>query len=191
MPVRRKRIQTLVARLLRENAVTRGPVPVERIAESLGLRIKRQATDEDLSGFILRDPKGGRSVIGVNKAHHHNRQRFTIAHELGHYLLHEGSLVHVDRERAFKVNLRGDEASKGSDASEKEANLFAAELLMPAPFLQRDLRTSGILDVRGEDDSVLKEWAKKYEVSPQALGFRLMYLGFLQPYRSSGRQAIH
>jgi Zn-dependent peptidase ImmA (M78 family) len=187
MPVRRKHIQALVARLLGQNSITRGPVPVERIAASLGLKIKRHATDEDLSGFILRDPKGGHPVIGVNKAHHRNRQRFTIAHELGHYLLHEGSLVHVDRERAFKVNLRGDEASKGVDVAEKEANLFAAELLMPGEFLQRDLRSSGVLDVRGEVDAALADWAKRYEVSPQALSFRLMYLGFLQLYRSSAR----
>jgi IrrE N-terminal-like domain len=48
--------------------------------------------------------------------------------------------VHLDEGRAaFTVNLRSSESSKGEDNDEREANLFAAELLMPAKFLREDL----------------------------------------------------
>jgi Zn-dependent peptidase ImmA (M78 family) len=156
---------------------TRAPVPIDKIAKELGIQIKLDKVDDHLSGFIVRD-KGKRALIGANKAHHPNRQRFTIAHELGHYLLHAGHTVHLDEGRvAFTVNLRNSDSSKGEDNDDREANLFAAELLMPAKFLREDLE--GVeLDLL-ENDKFLTGLAKKYSVSLQALTFRLTYLRYI------------
>jgi Zn-dependent peptidase ImmA (M78 family) len=132
------------------------------------------------SGFIVRDEENLRKiVIGANKSHHPHRQRFTIAHELGHFLLHKGETVHVDEGRgALATNLRDSESSKGEDNEEKEANLFAAELLMPAKFLKKDLEGKSF-DLLA-DTTLLDGLAKKYQVSTQALTFRLANLGYIR-----------
>jgi Zn-dependent peptidase ImmA (M78 family) len=178
MAVRRKQIREQVESLLARHKITRAPVPVERVVRELGIEIKLNEVDDDLSGFLVRDTTSKRAVIGANKSHHPHRQRFTIAHELGHFLLHEGQTVHLDQNRiAFTVNLRNTESAKGEDNDEREANLFAAELLMPVAFLREDLRGKD-LDLLG-DSEFLSKLAEKYKVSSQALTFRLTYLGYI------------
>lgn len=174
--VRRKHIRRLVLRLLTEHAVGSPPVPVEFIADSLGLKVQFAAAEYDLSGFLIRDHSAQRSLIGVNELHSENRQKFTIAHELGHFLLHDYENIHVDR--GFSVKLRSRKSSEGTDDEEKEANLFAAELLMPKHFVEADLDEIEDVDLVNED--VIAELAKKYGVSTQAMTFRLSYLGYIE-----------
>src|SRR5580765_6489946 len=104
--VRRKHIRALAERLLTEHDVRKAPVPVKEIAARLGAKVQQQQAAEDLSGFLYRDRKRKLTIIGVNSAHHPNRQNFTAAHELGHFLLHDFNDVHVDRQ--FKVWLRNE-----------------------------------------------------------------------------------
>lgn len=178
MAVRRKYIRALAEELLIKHNVHEAPAPVHEIIKSLGIEIREEEVDDDLSGFLFRDMTKGKAVIGVNASHHHNRVRFTLAHELGHYLLHEGETVHFDgRKPGLTVSLRSVESSKGVDDNEKEANLFAAELLMPARFLERDLREA---DTDLMDDDALEELAKRYKVSVQALTFRLNNLEYIE-----------
>ncbi len=176
MAVRRKHISLIVKQMLTTHRITAPPVPVETLALALGAEVRQEPAEDDLSGFIYRDRKRRSAVIGVNSLHHSNRQRFTVAHELGHFLLHEGDALHVDRR--FLVNLRDTKSSEGTDLEEKEANLFAAELLMPRQFLERDVAEIGVVDLEEED--VIRELAEKYEVSTQAMTFRLNYLGYVQ-----------
>lgn len=174
--VRRKHIRTLVQRLLAEHHFRSAPVDVKDIAAALGVEVQETPAEDDLSGFLYRDRKCKSAIIGVNADHHPNRRNFTAAHELGHYLLHDFDDVHVDRD--FKVWLRNDASSQGTDVEEKEANLFAAELLMPAQFLAEDVEEIGTIDLL--DEVVLQELAIKYGVSTQAMMFRLAYLGYVQ-----------
>jgi Zn-dependent peptidase ImmA (M78 family) len=168
----------MVEALLDKHDVLPGAVPIEKIAKSFGISLKIDAVDDDLSGFLYRDQKAKNVIIGANKSHHPNRQRFTIAHELGHYLLHEGELVHLDSDRgAFMLNLRDSISSKGEDNDEREANLFAAELLMPEKFLKQELEGKE-LDILGGSGFV-HTLAKKYRVSTEALTFRLANLGYI------------
>ncbi len=179
MTVRRKLIRTLVERLLSEQDIPSAPIKVEQIAAALGAEVRREPADDELSGFLVRDAKVGTVIIGVNSTHHPNRQRFTIAHECGHLLLHKGEKVYVDRlGSGFHVNLRDTKSGKGIHEEEMEANLFAAELLMPTSFIRADLAKVGGLDLFDED--VLKSMADKYEVSTQALTYRLTYLGYVK-----------
>jgi Zn-dependent peptidase ImmA (M78 family) len=179
MTIRRKQIQEVVEGLLSKYDINQGPVPVEKIARALGITITLDQVDDDLSGFLFRDRKAGRTVIGANKSHHPNRLRFTIAHELGHCLLHAGEVIHLDEEPAsFTVDFRNGKSAKGEDDNEKEANLFAAELLMPAKFLRQELEGKHF-DLLG-DNRILETLAKKYKVSLQALMFRLTNLGYIK-----------
>lgn len=176
MTVRRKRIRGLVNKLLAQCKVHSAPVPVEDIAMALGARVQRAPAEDDLSGFLYRDHQGQATVIGVNENHHPNRQNFTVAHELGHLLLHDGDAVHVDRR--FQVKLRNRASSEGTNTDEKEANLFAAEILMPQQFIQEDLAEIDAVDL--EDETVIAKLARRYGVSTQAMIFRLAYLGYVQ-----------
>jgi Zn-dependent peptidase ImmA (M78 family) len=177
MAVRRKRIQELVDELLRDNRVTEPPVDVEGIAKSLPIRVRRSAFDgEEISGFIYRDHAG--ALIGVNKKHHSNRQRFTIAHEIGHYFLHKAGFEKAHIDRTFVVRLRNEVSSEGTDVAEIEANAFAAHLLMPEVFLHRDLVQLEMFDV--EDEDSVRRLARRYGVSTQALLIRLTSLGYIQ-----------
>ena len=179
MNIRRKAIRKIVRNLLRQNRVLQAPVPLRRIAASLGLAIEQTPGNaENLSGFLVRDARAHTAIIGVNSSHPKNRQRFTIAHEIAHFLLHEGEPVYVDGRETFRVDRRSFQSSKGDHPDEIEANAFAAELLMPADLLRNDLDDVGEhVDLADED--ALKSLAKKYEVSVAAMSFRLANLGYI------------
>lgn len=163
------RINKIVDGLLMKNSVDIAPVPVEAIAKSLGASIAYRDFDEDVSGLLVR--QGESSVIGVAKSQSKERQRFTIAHELGHLLLHEGQEVHVDK--LFRINFRSKVSSTAEDVQEIEANIFAANLLMPRAFLVKD---AAKLDLDFEDQGHVQSLASRYEVSAQAMTFRLLNL---------------
>ena len=170
---RRRLIQTAVTDLLQKGNINEAPIDVERIARNLNIAVKRTPSEDDISGFLLRHP-GGQAIIGVNTLHHPNRQRFTIAHEIGHFVLHQQEEVHVDRS---VVKLRDRASSKGEDPEEVEANGFAAELLMPADLLSGDLARLTFTDLL--DDRGMQQLAKRYQVSVQAMTNRLVSLGYL------------
>jgi Zn-dependent peptidase ImmA (M78 family) len=163
-----------VSQLLRENGCNEAPVNVEAIAFSQGIEVRKTPAEDDLCGFLLKQPNGN-AVIGVNAHHHPNRQRFTIGHEIGHFVLHQYDQVHVDKK--FVLKLRNSDSGKGEDKEEVEANRFAAELLMPMVFLEKDLSkfaVGGQLTDRG-----MAQLARRYQVSVQAMTNRLVSLGFI------------
>lgn len=170
---RRKTINTLVLKELKKSKINQPPIVVEKIAKRLNLRVTFEPFDGDMSGCIVRSKDG--ATIGVNSLHPENRQRFTIAHEIGHFLLHKGEEVIVDRN--FRVNLRDNEASRAENPEEIEANYFAAALLMPEDMLHADLKGEK-LDI--EDDEPIQNLANRYKVSRQALTYRLVSLGYLK-----------
>ena len=150
---------------LRRARVEEPPVDVMDVARALGARVIPEIVDEEISGGLSRRKDG--PVIGVNARHHPHRQRFTIAHEIGHLVLHEGSDHFVDR--TFHRDSR---SSAATDVIEIEANQFAASLLMPRTFLEADLKGM-YKPVRSEK---VEELARRYGVSQQAMTFRLMNL---------------
>ncbi len=165
--------QVEVEGLLNRSGVTKAPVPVQQIARDLNIEVRFSPTREDVSGALV--VKGGAAFIAVNDAHHENRQRFTIAHEIGHFYLHDPKEgAHFDED--FRVYGRNGKSSTATDPKEVEANQFAAELLMPQKFLLADF--SGM---KGDREEIVVRLAKKYKVSPQAMEYRLANLGLLVP----------
>ncbi len=178
MQIRRKLIRNQTSELLAKFHVSAPPVPVDKIAERLGIHVVGRPAEDDISGFLLRD-RQGQVVIGVNDQHHPNRQRFTIGHEIGHFLLHKGEDLHVDETGSgYEIRLRQGHSADATDVDELEANLFSAELLMPADFLERDL--ASLAPVCLADDDKIKQLAAKYKVSAQALTLRLTHLGYIR-----------
>jgi len=156
--------------LLDEYGIRDVPIDVHALANEKGARVVEEALDDDTSGVLV--IKNNQAVIGVNKYHHHRRRRFTIAHELGHFLLHgNGPKVFVDT-----IFYRDADSTEGLYEEEIAANAFAAELLMPERILRQYLDRQGI-DVL--DEVAVKRLALKFDVSEQALTIRLINLGLI------------
>ena len=156
--------------LITAMAVTTAPVPVERIARRLDVQVRYAPLDGEISGMSF--IKDGVSIIGVNNLHHPNRQRFTLAHELGHVILHAAELerqVHLDRGSLYRDAV----SSTGRDARERVSNAFASELLIPAALLEKVAGARFDL----EDEELVGRLARKFRVSVAAMHFRLHRLG--------------
>jgi Zn-dependent peptidase ImmA (M78 family) len=115
----------------------------------------------------------GSAVIGINDHHYPNRKRFTLAHEIGHYLLHAEEGFHIDEKSP--IAFRDENSGLANDSWEVEANQFAAALLMPEKFLREDFRK---LSHKSAEDAI-DDLADKYEVSTQAMSFRVQALKML------------
>lgn len=167
-------LRTRAGEVLEACSVTSAPVDVARIAACLGLHVLEDEFAGDISGFLYQD--GARSVIGINRAHGEARRRFTLAHEIGHYLLHSRSTTFVDHAAPPALLRRDATSSGGTDAREVEANAFAAELLMPAEMIERDLQAA---DAGASTAALIRALARRYAVSVQAMTIRLVRLGHL------------
>lgn len=167
--------QQQAADLLRRLKVNRPPVPVERIARGLGAQLAYEPFEGELSGLLHRQRDS--IVIGVNDRHSRTRQRFTIAHEIGHCLLHPGKPFVLDR--TVKMNFRDGLASTATDREEIEANAFAAELLMPVSMVPVEARSVAQDIHQLTADNLVSILAPRFAVSQQAMRFRLVNLGFI------------
>lgn len=143
---------------------------VESIARAEGLKIHKGKLEEGVSGILVVDK--GNSVIFVNESEIPTRQRFTIAHEIGHFLLHKPEGVHVDK--SFSVAFRNLRSSSGEESQEIEANQFAAELLMPSTIIEKKY-TKGV-SISDKDVETLADF---FQVSQQAMTIRLTSLGYI------------
>jgi Zn-dependent peptidase ImmA (M78 family) len=159
------------AGLIQQAGINRPPVPVERLAELAGATLRYEPFDGQLSGLLYQSSDG--SIIGVNSLHAPVRQRFSIAHEIGHLLLHEPQLQIDDH--AFVV-FRDPESSKASDPHEIEANQFAAALLMPESLLAEGLRSLG---QDPDVEEAIRSLSRSFEVSQEAMTIRLTSLRWL------------
>lgn len=169
--IRWKLIKETATRVLNQSGIGRPPIDVEFLVRAQGALLTSAPNNDDtVSGFILRVP-GSPAVIGVNANHPPVRRRFTLAHELGHLLLHAGTELHIDR---FVMRMRDERTSEGTDEAEIEANRFAAEILMPEDFLRSDLNELG--PVTADDEEAITWLAKRYGVSKQAMTIRLTSL---------------
>jgi len=166
--------------LVEHHAAMTLPVPVDLIAERCECqRVGKRHDGTDVIVFALRSAVGDR-IIGVNSSHGNPRQRFALAHALGHVRLHEYELV-----LCHEIRAGGDGKRLSSTASmeqERAANRFAAELLMPAGLVRRETRAwlKGA-DTGSDRDRLTKDLAKLFAVSYEAMAFRLVDLALIVP----------
>jgi len=163
--------------VLQQHNVTKAPISLDSIVKSFGIRVVAKPYDatgyHDVSGMLYRT--ANETVVGLNENHSDTRRRFSLAHELGHFLLHKGE-VFVDA----KVNFRNRLSSMGVDREEIEANEFAAELLMPSNLVSAEFYKLFNANKIFEHTSPVTNLAASFKVSPEAMEFRLKNLGLLQ-----------
>jgi Zn-dependent peptidase ImmA (M78 family) len=165
--------QDRAEQILAEHSIKRPPVDVELLAGRLGSEIAYESLESSVSGMLVRPPKG-RPIVVVNDRHPVVRQRFTIAHELGHLELHKGRPVIVDHLTRARVNLRDETSSLATSTEEIAANQFAASLLMPGEWIHDAIDASM---GRLSSSRLIDELATQFGVSAQAMEFRLINLG--------------
>lgn len=174
------RATKIAKQILRDESVDSAPVRIERIAKRYA-HVVRQELPTDVSGMLVplaADTSKFPWAIVVNQEDAEVRQRFTIAHELGHLLLHRYTTPHADA--GYKIRFRDEMSSTGSVREEIEANQFAAELLMPENLILSYLVKVGFDYASPDtDDTAAKKLASiasKFEVSIQSLSFRIANL---------------
>ncbi|MDN4173933.1 ImmA/IrrE family metallo-endopeptidase [Nocardioides sp. SOB77] len=139
------------------------PVDPFKIADKLGVRVLYGDLPEDVSGMLR--AQDGQVTMYIDTDESARRQRFTAAHELGHYV--QRQRAGADLAKLAFIDRRSDMARRGSDTHEIYANEFAACLLMPASAVRR-LHNQGWHDW---------EMARFFDVSPASMTYRLRNLG--------------
>lgn len=141
--------------------ITGPPVDVEAVAATHGLTVRYVARTGGFEGRLVRE----RMLIEVNRHHHRRKQRFTLAHEIGHFVLAHSSVVSTYDDRSF---------SDPSRVNERQANVFGAALLMPEPWIREHW------DELQRVDRPIDKMAERFDVSPEAMYYRLADLDLLE-----------
>ena len=151
--------QALILPFLRDN-----PVAIGAIASALGITVIASVLDPSISGMIRISPSNPVEYeIKVNSVEVAVRQRFTVAHEIGHFLLHKEAIdaAGITDTILFRSSL--------SNRKEAEANQLAAFLLLPSNTVRNwALLTHGILP----EESIINQIAARFRVSALTVGFR-------------------
>lgn len=148
------------------------PISVEQALEDLGVEVRYVLLEEHISGSVVFNADS--TIVLVNQDHSKYRQRFTLAHELGHILLHKGTKpVMIDSKQ---VEWRRENANPEDFYQEVEANVFAANLLMPEESIYEYLEFHQIF---WPDENDVPNMAKVFKVSKAAMRIRLLSLGII------------
>ena len=146
------------------------PVDPIAIARAAGIEVRSSSQLNDISGsFEYEDDiDGKRPVITYNINDSQVRQRFTVAHELGHFAFNDASEGKVFRDSSKNFTM------DNYDPVEVRANKFASELLMPSEVVD------GLIEKRNITSPAIL--AAKFSVSSAAMHYRLKALGWLNGY---------
>lgn len=146
-----------------EEFTAHAPVNIRGMAKALGLYINEEALPQNVSGKITRDDIiDDLYYVTVSSNHSETRKRFTIAHEIAHFVFHRSMIGDGVVDNAL---YRSDQLS---NAVERQANQYAAKLLMP-----HDL----VYQAWNEGKRTREALAEYFQVSPAVAEIRISELG--------------
>ncbi|HVO55961.1 MAG TPA: XRE family transcriptional regulator [Solirubrobacterales bacterium] len=160
--LRELRPEVAAREVLQIAGIDRPQVEMKDVCRALGIPIYRRPLPDSLSAAVMNIDDDA-FVIAVNRDHSPKRRRFSVAHEVGHAVLRHAAGYYLE----YKVDDHW-EPPGYSYFDEREANAFAAALLMDERWVREDF-ADGIRDVT--------DLAQRYAVSSEAMGFRLRNLG--------------
>ena len=137
------------------------PLDVAELSRVLGIKMSFEPMQGEDSGSLKKVKKTGEWIMKVNSLHHPNRQRFTIAHELGHFIKHSMQCDEFSDAAFFR--------NGETNPMEADANAFAAELLMPASSFRSYIEN---------ESSEVDDIADHFQVSALAVRIRAKQLGY-------------
>jgi Zn-dependent peptidase ImmA (M78 family) len=171
-----RQITELANEMIRQNSISKPNVPIEKISRKEGVQVVEADLGNDISGMLVIN--GDTAVIGISPGQTKERKRFTIAHELGHFLLHKDSKNSVFLDRDFIVKYRSNKPYSDIEIrQEQEANAFAAAILMPQQLILAELDKSDFQDL--SETELINELALLFNVSVPAMTYRLLNLNIL------------
>ena len=152
------------------------PFDVRAFAQEINLTINEERLDIDISGKLENN------IITVNSIDRDYRQNFTIAHEIGHYLLAHGDITEYRRNESFY--------NKEQLQKEEDADYFAANLLLPASIIskvvslfKKQLKIQKLSDnIYSTELQLVANLKYVLDVSEQAVIKRLQALNYLESY---------
>lgn len=154
-----------LAELLVERLSPNAVPDLNSIARQIGLRI-REVEADGFDGTLVRAKEAAKGIIAVNSAiREFTRKRFTIGHEIGHYLIpHHRNLQNVCRSQDIE------RWHSGVASAEQEANQFSAELLLPRKLV------GPLLGLRNPSLRTISEVAREFSTSLSATIYRYLDL---------------
>ena len=162
-----KIVELRANKILLESNIHEVPVDIESIADKLGIKIS-YAPSEEYSGMLIRR-EDGQALMGINSSEPKTRMRFTVAHEIAHFLFDKKNKVYID----YRTSTRLLDKPK----EEKRADFFAANILMPKKLLTLDFEK---ISKESFSQDHLIDLAKKYQVSQDAMKYRLSNLRLIE-----------
>jgi Zn-dependent peptidase ImmA (M78 family) len=159
--------ETLVAAILKHHPALPRPVPIEDIAREVGIQDIQDLDVEGFEGGLLSNPEKSTGIVMVKLGMAARRRRFTIGHELGHFLVP----THQGMQQCTKMDMSEARRDTPYRRQEAEANRFSAALLMPKPSFTLEVRTLGSADV-----SHIRALGDMYDTSMEATAHRYVEL---------------
>ena len=151
--------EQLVEEIFRQCPDIKAPIPIEEIAHAVGIVDVKNMITEDVEGMLVADDAKRSGVILYKESSPLGRQRFTIGHELGHFLL----LHHGSEQSCTVKDIRFGSSSHKIQNLEFEANQFSQLLLMPDRLISSALNGSSI------NMELLKSISDDFEMSFEAI----------------------
>lgn len=173
-------IEVLTSDILKTAGILHPPIDIKKVAKLAGVKVKVSDLGDDVSGFLA--VKNGKALIAINPDESIVRQRFSIAHELGHFYLHrnKGDVLYVSKQKRHslgqEIHYRNEKSSSGEYKKEREANGFAAAILMPESML---IKAIDLVSPFISIEEAIKKLAKIFHVSSIAMSIRLTRLGLI------------
>lgn len=178
--MRVEEIEEKAFQLLKDYNCLETPINIKSLIKKLGIKLSPYDLGEDVSGVLVIDR--GNHKIGYNSTESLVRQRFTLAHEVGHFILHCN-----DKNEGLFVDHTKYMFRKGSPNSkeyrlEMQANQFAAALLMPEKLINREVAYLNAEYEFISDHDLIERLAKTFKVSEISMTYRLNNLGYFHSF---------
>lgn len=158
------RPEQLVDAILKQNPNLPVPIPLEELARLAGITKIEPLSSEGFAGALITNAEKSEGAIFYSTNGPRSRQRFTIGHELGHFLLP------WHRQSSFQC--KNEDMTFGAKVEwETQANQFSAELLMPKPLVMKRLRA-----LKDPDLLHVQALAKEFETSVEMTARRYIEL---------------
>ncbi len=153
-------IDEIIRKAMENGFIDEYCVDIEKIILKQDIELAKEDMESHLSGYLKLNE--GKWKIGINRNHHPKRQRYTMAHEFAHYVLHRGKYDSFEDEEIYFRN-------GNASSIEFKADEFAASLLMPKKLFIKAIN---------HDVISISELSEKFNVSVQAIKYRAIELGY-------------
>ncbi|MBF4982810.1 ImmA/IrrE family metallo-endopeptidase [Nonlabens mediterrranea] len=169
------KIESTAVNLLKKHDLFDYPVDLPKLVQSLDIKMIPHEFDDDVSGMLIIDDN--QVTLGYNVRDGKERKRFTIAHELGHYVLHGNkNKLFLDKKSVYFRN----NINSANKKQEIEANRFAAAILMPTELLVKHIEQKIDFYDSLEEEEAIEKIAFEFKVSKISMTYRLVNLGMIE-----------